>query len=179
MYEAAGSAGLTWPRFERPATFWRRWTVVSYFTGLRLADMMKHFTTECISDDAIVLSAQKTGKTLAVPNCRVLKYHLAHVPPGRVFPVSKSPHLVRRELRKLSNTAESSVKVTPHALRRLAITEWSSASESAGRIVHGCGVSGIMASYLHVLRPLQKARPHLTVPKQFLTTSDENQLTLF
>lgn len=176
MYAVATTAGLTWPTFEPPAVFWRRWLVVSYITGLRLADLMHNLKRECVRPEAVVLESQKSGKLLAVPRCHLLDANLGDA--ERVFPVSNSPHLIRRELRKLSEAATASVKVTPHGLRRLSITEWSAASESAGRIVHGCGVSGVMASYVNVLRPLERARPDLEIPAEFTATEDR-QLRLF
>lgn len=197
MFAVAHEAGLSWPTFEPPAQFWRRWIVVSYFTGLRLADMMFNLTSDCVKPDALIHEAQKTGKLLAVPLCPILAGAVTYasataVPSGatiadpaecaasakRIFPVSNSPHLIRRELRKLSEAAETSVRVTPHGLRRLSITEWSAASETAGRLIHGCGVSGVMASYLNVLRPLERARPMLAVPEEF-TRGVDRQKRLF
>lgn len=181
MYAEADCAGLTWPRFEDPARFWRRWLVVGFFTGLRLADMIWHLRRESIRREAVVIAAQKTDKLLAVPLCPVLSRHLLQEndgADGRLFPVSNSPHLVRRELRKLSEAANTSCKVTPHAIRRASITEWMAASESAGRIVHGCGIGGVLASYVQVLRPLQRARPRLAVPPEF-ERGPQRQLRLF
>lgn len=182
MFRVAPEAGLTWPTFENPAHFWRRWIVVSYFTGLRLSDMMLGVSRECMRSDALVIEAQKTGKVLAVPICRLLRESLTSPKDSdsRIFPVSNSPHLVRRELRTLATAAGVSVPVTPHGLRRLSITEWTSASDAAGRIVHGCGVSGVIASYLNVLRPLQRARELLQVPPEFYGgLADDRQLRLF
>lgn len=181
MYEVTASAGLTWPKFEPAYLFWRRWLVVSYFTGFRLTDLMHNLTWDCIHADRIELTAKKTNWTHVIPMCDVLRSHLVRTvhDDNRIFPVSNSPHIIRRELRFLCEAAKVSVHVTPHALRRLSITEWSATgSELAGKLIHGCGrTSDVMMHYRGTLRVLQEARETLAVPKAFVV--DQNQLQLF
>src|SRR5690606_6816321 len=83
----------------------------------------------------------------------------------RVFPVSRSPHLMRRELKRISRTAGIAM-LTPHGLRRLAGTEWEAARDGAGRLLLGHSL-GVSDRYIAVPRLLQRAVKRLRVPLEF------------
>lgn len=61
--------------------------------------------------------------------------------------------------------------VPPHGFRRFSITQWSTASPDAGRIVHGEGL-GIRSHYVDPRRVLEDAAPRVRMPTAFLTRKE-------
>lgn len=165
----------TWPRLTVPTkAFWQAWLVTSYFTGLRLEDMMQRILLSNFSDEMLVVDAHKSGKIHCFPMHPVFKRHLLTIAGGdeRLFPVSKSPHLVRRELRKMCQAA-GVPKIVPHALRRLACTMWDKAKYGAGRTLHGQTL-GVADRYI-VPMILSEAVEALEIPKEILTDDERDE----
>lgn len=175
MYAVAPEVDLTWPRDECPFRFWRRWLTANYLTGLRLGDMLR-LSPGDIQGEWLKIKAGKTSRAQLFPLCPLLRSAL-NVPSERVFVCSKSPHLIRRELAKLSAAVGASIKVTPQSIRRLSITQWSLADETAGKIIHGSGL-GVLRHYIQVEQVLREARKRLAVPKSF-SKPESKQLRLF
>lgn len=156
------------------ADFWRAFLVFSYFTGLRLRDL-RSVTWQSIDDNVIQWTASKTGRLHVFPACEVVTRHLQPLRVSgdlRVFPVSASQErLLRRELVRISGSSD----LTPQAIRRASITQWSICSPDAGRIVHGSADLGVLAHYLDVRRVLAAALPRLQFPDAFLTTTERDE----
>ena len=168
----------SWPKLHVPTyMFWDSWLASCYFTGLRLDDMMHRLLVANYSDDMLIVDAHKSGKIHCFPMHPVWKRHLDWMIGGdeRIYPVSQSPHIIRRELRKMCEAA-GIPKITPHALRRLACTQWDRAKPTAGQKLHGQTI-GVADRYIVPLI-LQDAVELLEIPKPMLTEDerDEKQL---
>ncbi len=159
--------------------FWRAWLIASYTLGLRLGDLMFRLTWNAVNCDSVTIRAGKTGKLHILPLHPVLKRHLNLIHDnggsgdGRVFPVSKSPHLVRRELRRISQAA-GVPKVTPQQLRRLAGTQYERAHGGAGPLLLGHTLAGASAFYIDVPSVLRAASDRLEIPQEWLTKADRD-----
>jgi hypothetical protein len=168
-----------WPEIRgvRVGDFWRAWLVAGYFTGLRLDDQMHILKWSQVTADSIACEAGKTGKFHVFPNPPVLSRHLDLLRDAgdeRVFPVSKSPHLIRRELHRISQAAGLSVAVLPQALRRLAGTRWQKAKWGAGTTLLGHTL-GVSDRYI-APEILQEAVRRLEVPEAFLSPDETKSL---
>lgn len=171
-----------WPKLGIPTgDFWRAWLVCSYFTGLRLEDMMERLTWDLVTEDSIATTASKTSKLHVFPYPPVLARHLERlkaidrdqIVPARhhlIFPITKCPHLVRRELGRISEAAGLRIKIGPQALRRLAGTQWQRAKWGAGQTLLGHTL-GVSDRYIAPLI-LQEAVRLLEVPSAFLTEEE-------
>lgn len=166
-WKAAGSLNDVWPTAWVPAlrkvessAFWRAWLVVSYWTGLRLGDLME-LRWRDVGEDRITTTSSKTGKLHSFPMIDRLQESLNPIRTSdeRVFPVPAWGHnRIRRELRRLDPN------LTPQALRRLSITEWTVADPEAGRIVHGTSLDVVNRHYLDGLRVLERASTRVSWP---------------
>lgn len=160
----------TWPKFPglSPAVFWRCFDVVAFCTGLRLYDLMRSLNWRDVTDSTLTCQAKKTGKLHRFPMHPVLARHLEVLKPlqsidGRILPLSRSPHLVRRELRLRSNAACITPAITPKHLRQNAGTHWESAEGGAGGKVLGHSL-GVSDRYISIPRVLQTAVGKLRIP---------------
>lgn len=143
------TAGVT------PAQFWRAWIGTAFVTGLRLSDALSAKRSQ-ISTDLFMVTARKTGITqvFPLPPWLILEIYQLPVWSGKLFPCRFLPCFVRRELSRICRAAQIPV-ITPHALRRACITEWSAINSDCGSIIHGQGL-GIRSRYVDPLRVLRK-----------------------
>lgn len=160
----------TWPKFPglSPTVFWRCFDVIAFCTGLRLYDLMHSLNWRDVTDTAVSCTARKTGKRHVFPMHPVLQRHLEALrplrsPDGRILPVSRSPNLVRRELRLRSMAACITPVITPKQLRQNAGTHWESAAGGAGGKVLGHTL-GVSDRYISIPRVLQTAVSKLQLP---------------
>lgn len=151
--------------------FWRGFLVFAYFTGLRLRDLRS--ITWAAIDYGFIWEASKTGKTHLYPESAVVMRNIRPLRTSgseRVFPLSRSQErLIRRELKRIGGA-----ELTPQAIRRASVTQWSLANANAGRIIHGTGL-GVMSHYLDARRILAAALPKLAMPTEFLTEEERDQ----
>lgn len=161
----------TWPKFPgvSPAVFWRCFDVLAFCTGLRLSDLMRSLQWRDVSDSSITCKARKTGKLHIFPMLPVLQLHLDALRPlqsidGRILPFSRSPHLIRRELRLRSAAACIAPNITPKQLRQNAGTHWESAEGGAGGKLLGHTL-GVSDRYISIPRVLQTAVSKLRLPR--------------
>ena len=149
----------------------RAFLVFAFFTGMRLRDLR---TVTWAAVDRDEWQASKTAKQHQYPACDIVRRHLEPLRASgdeRVFPFSVcQERLLRRELKSISGNSE----LTPQAIRRCSITQWSVASPDAGRLIHGVDI-GILKHYLDVRRVLSAALPRLQWPVAFLTDSERDQ----
>ena len=122
--------------------------------------------------------AEKTGKAHVFPVSSVLRRHLElmrNEDSGRVFPVCKTAHpFIRRELRKICDAA-GVPSITPQAIRRCSVTEWTTISDAAGKLVHGEGLK-VRSHYVRVLRVLQEHVARLPIPDEWKTEEERDAL---
>ena len=174
IYGACSAAPLMWPRFDwvSAADFWRSWIAVSVLTGARLGDLMHRLRWSQVSDSEVWWCASKTGKAHRIPMHPVLKSHLDLVRrpltncDDRVFPVSRSPHLVRRELYRLCDAAGVR-RYGPQAFRRAAVQLYEQAHPGAGAILQGSGLRGSLGYYVDPITILRAAQRRLEIPEEF------------
>lgn len=154
------STSAIWPTTggADPANFWRAWIGISFVTGLRLSDALAARRSQ-ISADIFTVTARKTGITHIFPIPAWLLVELYQLPVwnSKLFPCRFLPCFVRRELRRISVVAQVPA-ITPHGMRRAAITEWSAISSDCGSILHGQGL-GIRSRYVNPVRLLRKHLP--------------------
>ena len=160
-----------WPRriHVTPAIFWRAWIVVSYFTALRLSDMLRlDWSMLSEEDGTLTVDAEKTGKRHEIPIHPVLFAHLKmmHGPLDRIFPVGTSLNQLRRELRRMSEAAGVRY-ASPQMFRRLAATEWERARHGAGQYIQGSTLRNSSRFYIDTTELLRKALDDLRVPEAF------------
>lgn len=149
----------------------RAFLVFAFFTGLRWRDL-RTVTWDAV--DRLEWEASKTSKLHQYPACEIVTRHLEPLRTSGselVFPFTACHgYLLRRELKRISN----SDKLTPQAIRRCSITQWSIASPDAGRLIHGTGI-GIRGHYLDVRRVLASALPQLEWPLAFLSEGERDR----
>lgn len=153
-------------------TWWQGWIVVAGFWGLRLRDL-KSATMACYH--ARRLTASKTKKSHPLPIAGFLHRHvraLAADDSSQLFGQWSEKQL-RRELQRIAVAAQVPY-VPPHGFRRFAITQWSLANDLAGRIIHGEGLSRVMAHYVQPQAVLDKWAPYVEVPRQWLTQKERS-----
>lgn len=180
-YDNAASA--EWPVSPRSRTpqlnlvsneeWWRAFLVFAFFTGMRLRDLRSITWQDW---DRARWQASKTGKVHHYPECAIVARHLRPLRTRRsprIFAFSKSQErFVRRELKFISG----SELLTPQAIRRCSITQWTIAGDQAGKLIHGIAL-GVMTSYLDVQRILAASLPRLTWPAAFLLSRERDRRT--
>ncbi|NOX54045.1 MAG: site-specific integrase [Planctomycetes bacterium] len=174
LYDACRRTELKWPTFRWVSTsdFWRAWIAVSVLTGARLGDLMYRLRWSQVSDSELWWSAGKTGKAHRIPMHPVLKSHLELVRrplsncDDRIFPISKSPHLVRRELYRLCDVAGVR-RYGAQAFRRAAVQLYEQAHPGAGAILQGSGLRGSLGYYVDPITILHAAQRKLELPESF------------
>lgn len=153
--------------------FWQAWIVFSFWTGLRLGDVMR-VEWDGITHDKIEVTASKTSKKHTFPLPEVVAVHLERLRSAglsRPFPISKwSVNRVRRELDGMGSN------FGPQAIRRASITTWACASPEAGRIVHGERL-GVLRHYYDTCRILAEAAPRFQWPSAILEGAGMTQQT--
>ena len=148
--------------------WWQGWIVVAGFCGLRLRDL-RAMTMDCVR--ARKLTASKTKKTHPLPISGFLHRHIQSLnATDKLFGTLPEKQL-RRELQRIA-TAAGVPYVPPHGFRRFAVTQWSLANDLAGRIIHGEGLSRVMAHYVQPQAILDKWAPQVEVPASWLTPKE-------
>jgi len=183
-YENADSAA--WPncyltrspelRVVSSAVWLRAFIVFAFHTGFRLRDL-RTITWSAITPELIDWQASKTSKRHRIPNHPVVERHLEPLRDAgsdRVFPISASQErLVHRELSRLAGDAEA---FGPQPLRRASVTQWSiGGGWSAGEVIQGSGLSGVMSRYVDGLAVLVDALPRRPWPLAMLTPDERNE----
>lgn len=153
----------------RSQSWWRRFLVFGYTTGLRLSDLLS-LTEANIGDDCISIVAEKTGKHQVLPLLPCAKRHLPNllkpVTEGRILPCSKSIELVRRDLTLFCRVADVP-RITPHAIRRCSANAYEAARPGAGALLLGHSLEGATQHYIHVPQLLKDAAARLQIPAEF------------
>lgn len=117
------------------------------------------------------LTASKTKKTHPLPTSGFLARHLRSLAATDKLFGSLPEKQLRRELQRIA-AAAGVPYVPPHGFRRFAITQWSLANDLAGRIIHGEGLSRVMAHYVQPQSILDKWAPQVEVPSSWLTPKE-------
>lgn len=155
-----------WPHL---ASWSRQLVAICYWTGLRLNDALGAHLTGDFSGDVFRWQAHKTGKAHLWPVPSWLRdlMSLRIQPPYR----AANDHgqvIVRAEFDRCCRLAKVD-RLCPIQLRQRAVTEWTRANATAGKIVHGCGL-GILNHYIEPLSVLESAAPRVRLPKCFGAT---------
>nr|AKH48468.1 hypothetical protein [uncultured marine virus] len=162
-------------RVVSSAVWLRAFMVFAFHTGFRLRDL-RTITWSSITPDLIDWQASKTSKRHRIPNCAIVERHLEPLRSAgsdRVFPISASQErLLRRELSRLAGDAAA---FGPQPLRRAAVTQWAiGGGWSAGEMIQGSGLSGVMSRYVDGLAVLVAALPRRPWPSAMLTADERN-----
>lgn len=168
-----------WPRVNGipPVDWWRAWIALAYWTGLRLGDLTHGIGSESLLDEMILYEASKTRKVHVFPRHRNVDKWLARLPMSSCLFGAVCSNGLRSELSQLCKVAKIR-RLTAKHLRRAAITQWSIASLTAGKMLHGCGIPSVMQyHYLGVLDVLSEASSRFAWPESMRW--DAGQLRLF
>ena len=148
--------------------YWQAWLVVAGFCGFRLRDL-RGLTMDCFR--ARRLTASKTRKVHPTPTAGFLHRHLRALgSTGPLFGTLPEKQL-RRELARIA-AAAGVPYVSPHGFRRFAITQWSLANDLAGRIIHGEGLSKVMAHYVQPVAVLDRWSPYVEIPPAWMSPKE-------
>lgn len=145
----------------------RQWIILTYWTTLRLTDCMRlQLTlTETAPTDALRFRASKTGHRHGWPVPDWLRPWLTKRP----LPYTNATDFARKILRAVltSHCEQAAVpRWGPKALRQRAITEWVTASRTAGEIVHGQGL-GVLAHYVDPAAMIAPYQHRVRLPAAF------------
>ena len=164
-----------WPDVERSDLWWRSWMANGLWTGLRFEDLTWLLSPTDFLPDRISIDAEKTGKPHVFPLPGFIRENVYHVH----HPAGRSPKILRAQLKELCEQAGIRPLV-PQNFRQGAVTMWTTASEAAGKIIHGCGLPSVMRHYVDPLPVLQEAMPRVDWPEELNLSPDRpRQLTLF
>lgn len=180
LYAASDSA--KWPRVCYDRThWWKTFFACAYFTGFRLSDLLAMRWDWIRDDGTIEMHAQKTGKRHLIPMHDELVKHLREVPRfnQKIFRAAKSSlKCLRRELKRMSDTAGVHPAITVQQLRRLSCNEWERARPGCGLLIQGGGFKGAARYYMDPQYQLLEAVGSLRVPAEMRERPDD-QLRLF
>ena len=184
LYAAIPKTRLQWPRLIccGLTTWWQSFLVAAYITGQRLEDLTRQLTWSDVDDTVVRFRPAKTtrsGKIIPVPLHPILRRHLmvlkcdwsARSNDDRVFHVSKSPHILRRELRRICDIA-GVPHVTPQQIRRASATAYEVAHAGAGALIQGSAVKGSARYYIRVEEVLREAQRKLEIPDDMKTKEE-------
>lgn len=182
----ANAAAAVWPncnlsrspalRVVSSAVWLRAFIVFAFHTGFRLRDL-RSITWTAITPDLIDWQASKTSKRHRIPNCPIVERHLEPLRAAgsdRVFAISAGQErLLRRELSVLAGDSEA---FGPQPLRRSSVTQWAiGGGWSAGEVIQGSGLSGVMSRYVDGLAVLKDALPRRPWPAAMLTPAERDE----
>lgn len=155
------SIDACWPHMP---DWCRQWTVVSYWTALRLADVIRLQKTG-VPSDQIIWIAKKTGRTHRVPIPAWMKQFTS----SRAVPfknnIDHNARIVRAKLAECCKKAGVAAFLPSH-VRDRALTEWLKADGTAGKIIHGCGL-GVLDHYASKADLILHAGERLVMPACF------------
>lgn len=153
--------------------WWRAYVVFSSWTGLRTSDM--RMVTWAEWDAQELTATKKVGAPVPLIHSPHVERHLAPLRglSDAIF-VRVPAKQLNRELRAISEAAKIR-PVTTQSLRRFAVTEWSTASDAAGAVLHGCGVRRY---YLDRARIMDRAAPNVRIPDAFMSAAERRPATV-
>lgn len=148
----------------------KQWVAVSYWTGLRLADVIKlqGKLVECpemAEDGRLEWEASKTKRRQRWPVPAWLKVFLK----PQSLPYGRCQHhnsvIVRAELERCCKLATIG-RILPSQIRDTSLTEWCRADLHVGQILHGCKL-GVIGHYVDPIDVIAPVGPRVRLPKCF------------
>ncbi len=160
-----------WPHM---AEWSRQWLVLSYWTGLRLADSIR--MQRDLTDSKLEWIASKTKHRHKWPVMPWLRPLLQ----SQSLPYSStddwSKVIVRAELDRVSTQAGVE-RIQPSQIRDTGLRAWVRADFHAGKVLHGCGL-GVIGHYVDVLDILEPVAPRVRLPSCFGATDATGEESL-
>lgn len=162
-----------WPS-RNAAAWWRASLLLLCLYGPRRSDWLA-LRWSLIDEHRTRINAGKTGRVHELPTHPALWRHLQVLIRENefVFRGRRSFKQVYREFDRIS-AAAGIEPLRPQRLRQYAISQWYAVSESAGRIIHGCGI-GVLGHYVEQSTILSQAQARLCLPDCFLTPSERRR----
>lgn len=167
-----------WPnrlRASKRKDWWQGLIAIGCWTALRLGDL-KSLKRSHVRQACITIAANKTSRfgrpSLSVPISPTIGRHLDRLDmfPGSLFGMTQSYKQLRRELKRIAETAGVQY-VSPQGLRRFGINQWTHADSLAGQLIQGKSL-GVMSHYLDVARHLASVSSEVLMPKAFYTDDE-------
>jgi hypothetical protein len=147
----------------------RQWLVLSFWTGLRLADSIQ--LQQNLSPEKLCWTAGKTGHRQQWPIPPWIRPFLQAILLPYTPTVDWSKAIVRAELQRVCKLANVP-RILPSQIRDTSLREWCRADFHVGQIVHGCRL-GVIGHYVHLLDILEPVAPKVRLPQCFGATSNE------
>jgi len=165
--------GRTW----QSADGWlRQWIVLSYWTGLRLADSIRlQLQLTGTESDRLQLVASKTGHAEVWPLPDWLRPHLQPLSLPYGHANDHAMLLIRSAITRANR--EHPTDWLPKNLRQRSITEWSQANGMAGAIIHGSGLR-VLTHYVDPISILSSASERLRLPNGWRSDHNRDQSQL-
>ena len=159
--------------YEKSSPWLKAWMAVVFWTGQRFSDSLRFMANYKPGQyEKLQWVASKTDKVHTMPAPPFVVRHLNDAGDTPYLKVNDhSKWKVREALRMCCNAATVSVWL-PQNLRQRCVTEWMSADSSAGKIVHGHGLS-VLDHYVVHETLLDNAAPKVRVPDCFLTAEEK------
>lgn len=175
LYDASDVAERIGKRLVPPSDAMRAFLVLEYWTGIRGQNLVADLAWEDVKTDCIRFRQSKTGKKHIFPMHPIVTRHLELIhgmDDDRVFGLRSLQH-VNWQLKRVCEAAGVR-KLTTNHIREACFTQWTLADETAGKIVHGCGLPSVMQRhYLGRLRLLEAASGQFAWPAAMSATVGE------
>lgn len=168
-----GGRKPTWWRGDT-VDFYSAFFVLAYFTGARLGDLVNMRWSDLDADGgSIGFGASKTSKRHRVCYHPIARHWLEPLRQGgddRVLPMGRSSrHLLRREVRRISDAAGLRKPIGPQELRKVSAMAHELAHPGSGAILLGHALpSSSTKYYLDGFAVLQSASRRLAVPRSMI-----------
>jgi len=149
----------------------RQWLVLSYWTGLRLADSIRF--QKALEPEKLQWTARKTGHRQKWP---IMAWMTPFLQPAKL-PYSSTDDwckvIVRAELDRVCTLAGVD-RFLPSQIRDTSMREWCRADFHVGQILHGCKL-GVIGHYVDILDILEPVAPRVRLPKCFNACAEESE----
>ncbi len=146
----------------------RQFVAVSFWTSMRLADMVTLLKQGIPSDSPMLeWRAHKTKRTHRMPIPPWLRQWLGPVSHPLVNCKDHNAVLVRNMLAAASNAA-GVAEIQPNHIRDAGLKAWHRADFEIGRVVHGSGLSALtLRHYVEAIDVIGPVAPRVVIPSCF------------
>lgn len=176
LFEGADVAERIGKGIVPPRDAFRAFLILEYWTGIRGQNLVADLGWEHVRPDCIRFQQSKTSKRHIFPLHPIVTHalSLSHgMDDTHVLGLS-SLQAVNNQLKRVCEHVGVR-KMTSNHIREACFTQWTIADETAGKIVHGCGLPKVMQRhYLGRLQLLQAAGDQFAWPSAMLQAVGES-----
>ncbi len=166
LYEGAQIAERIGKGIVPPCDAFRAFLVLEYWTGIRGQNLISDLAWEHVTQDCIRFQQSKTSKRHIFPLHPIVSHHLGmvHGMDERFVLGLRSLQHVNYQLRRVCDHVGIR-NLTSNHIREACFTSWMIADETAGKVIHGCGLPTVLQRhYIGRLQLLQSAAERFEWP---------------